>query len=196
MKTRYWVPLLSLIALMWPPQPLRSLELEPTPCTIGDARAMLEAIQIPVHVLRPGGIEKPKLLDTLASCQYRLFRDGTTVTFNEDDVILGGVAYFHDYVQLGVSRPQAVAELETIHDRVWLAAVLPDGSVGDLEEQPLMRTSYKDIMSGLLGLAVFQHRAFITQLAAGEYLSFWESTSPGLPDESAVVRLVITPAGG
>jgi hypothetical protein len=196
-KTRYWLPLVSLVAsLVWPPPAGSQPPVGTKPCTVGDARAMLEALQIPVHVMRPRGIEGPKLLDALAECQYRLFRDGATVTFSEEDVILGGVAYLYEYVQLGTTRDQAVAELEAIQDRVWLGPVLPDGSVGDLVEQPLMHTNYKNIMSSLLALTVVQHRAFITQLPAGEYLSFWESTSPGLPDESAVVRLVITPAGG
>ena len=43
--------------------------------------------------------------------------------------------------------------------------------------------------------AVYQQRAFITQLPPGEYLSFWLSTSPDFADTTATVRLVIAPAG-
>ena len=109
-------------------------------------------------------------------------------------MIVGGVAYLYEYQQLGLTRQEAIAELETFSDQVWLSEVLPDGSIGERDEQPLVQTAYKNVMSANLGLTVYQHRAFITQLPAGEYLSEWESTSSGSLIESAVVRLIITPA--
>lgn len=60
-------------------------------------------------------------------------------------------------------------------------------------EQPLTRTAYKGLTHPVFGQLVYQHRAFVTQLPAGEYVSYWESTYPGLPTESATVKLVILP---
>ena len=169
-------------------------ESEPPSCGMGDARAMFEVLPVPVLVMRPRGIDGPRLLDSLSRCQYRLFRDGETFTFSEDDVIVGGVSYLYDYAQLGVTRQAAIAEIESTTDRVCLAETMPDGTIGECVEQLLMHSAYKNVMSVTFGLTVFQHRAFITQLPAGEYLSDWVSTTPGFPDVSAVVRLIITPA--
>jgi len=83
-----------------------------------------------------------------------------------------GIVWFSDYKELGLTREQAIAEIELSEDRVWLAEVLPGGGMGALVEQPLMRTSFKDTIHDVLGHIVYQHRAFIAQLSAGEYLSF------------------------
>src|SRR4051794_21596537 len=66
--------------------PLRRAAFKAWPCTIGDAQAMFQVSQIPAYVMRPRGLEQPKLLDSLSQCQYRLFRDGETFTFSEEDV--------------------------------------------------------------------------------------------------------------
>ena len=176
--------------------PLRSAKLKAEPsCTIGDAQAMFQVLPIPAYVMLSRGIERPKLVDTLSQCQYRVFLDGFTFTFSEEDVFLGGVSYLYDYKQLGVTRQEAISELETYQDRVWLAEVLPGGAIGPWVEQPLMRTAYKNIQTTDFGLIVYHQRGFITQLPPGEYLSFWVGSIPGFPDSTATVRLVITPAG-
>lgn len=50
------------------------------PCTIGDAQALLQVMPIPVIVMRPRGIERPKLLDYLGKInlvvQRKLVRIG------------------------------------------------------------------------------------------------------------------------
>lgn len=173
---------------------LHATEASAEPCTTGDALAMFEALQVATNVMRPRGIEAPKLLDTLSRCQYRLFRNGATFTFSEEDTFLGGVLWLYDYDNLGLTREEAIADLESIQDRVWLAEVQPGGATGPWVEQPLMRTAYKNIESAVFGLTVLQHRAFITRLPPGEYWSYWESRSPGAPDVTATVRLSITPA--
>lgn len=185
-----------LISSMSPTEALRRDGSHAQPCTMGDAKAMFEGLQIPVHVMRPRGIDEPKLLDSLGRCQYRLFRDGAMFTFSEEDVFLGGVVELYDYESGGLTRQEAIAELESIQDRAWLAPVLPGGATGDWVEQSLMRTAYKNIESAVLGLTVLQHRAFITSLPPGEYLSYWESSYQGTLDLTATVRLIITPAGG
>lgn len=189
--------LLSILATsISPAEAIRQVEIAAEPCTMGDARSMFEALQIPFNVLRPRGIEGPKMLDSVGRCQYRLFRDGATFTFTDEDVFLGGIVQLYDYENAGLSREEAIADLESIQDRVWLAEVLSGGVTGAWVEQPLMRTAYKNIESAVLGLTVLQQRAFITSLPPGEYLSYWESSYQGVPDLTALVRLIIAPAGG
>ena len=64
------------------------------------------------------------------SCQYRLFLDGRTFTYCEDDLILGGINPLAEYKALGWSREEATADLERTADRVWIDGV----------EQSLVRT--------------------------------------------------------
>jgi hypothetical protein len=136
--------LLVLLCSLLPVAAVRSADVAAEPsCTMGEAEAMLQALPIPIQVMRPRGLEEPKLLDTVGRCQYRLFRDGETFTFSEEDVFLGGVSYIDDFKQRGVTRREAVAELDAFQDRVWLAAVLPGGGVGEFAEQLLVRTTYK-----------------------------------------------------
>jgi hypothetical protein len=137
-------------------------------CTIGDAWSAFEA---------PLG----KLIGN--PCQYRLFWDGQTRTFCQGNPILGGVIAIYDYKALGVSRAAAIADLERSHDRVWVDSV----------EQPLMRTAYKDGESSLFGHVVYQHRAFIAELAAGEHISYWENTDPVFGVTTATVTLQVLP---
>jgi hypothetical protein len=57
-----------------------------------------------------------------------------------------------------------------------------------------MRTGYKNLDGEFIPLNVYQHRAFITQLPAGEYVSRWESAHPDFPSLTATVRLVVLPS--
>jgi hypothetical protein len=120
------------------------------------------------------------LLDS--ACHYRVWFDGAS-TFCEDDLILGGVNYLTNYKAEGWSRNEAIADIELAGDRVWIDGI----------EQPLMRTAYKDGQHPTQGHVVYQHRAFITQLAVGDHVSYWEGTFDGLPDGSATVQLHILP---
>jgi hypothetical protein len=155
--------------------------------------ALFQELPIATAVMRPRGITKPALLQNLAKCQYRVFLDDRTFTFHEDDFITGGVVTLLEYKALGITRQEAIAELELALDRVWLAKKRADGTFEDPVEQPLMRTAYKDVDSAVLGQSVFQHRAFIKQLAPGEYESRYVSTHPDFPPFTATVRLIILP---
>ncbi len=138
-------------------------------CTTGDALSNFEApLQ---HIIGD------------FSCQYRLFLDGRTFTYCEDDVILGGINPLAEYKALGWSREEGIADLERTADRVWVDGV----------EQPLMRTAYKDGQHPVFGHSVYQHRAFITQLAVGDHVSYWEETLDGSVDATATVYLRILP---
>jgi hypothetical protein len=143
--------------------------------------------------MRLRGHDHPGLLEAFATCQYRVFFDGRAFTFNESDHVVGGIAWLSDYKAAGISRDEAISEIEGIDDRVWLAKRQPDGSLGERIEQSLTRTAYKGLLHPVFGQIVYQHRAFVTQLPAGEYVSYWESTSAGLPTESAIVELLILP---
>ena len=136
------------------------------------------------------GSSKPSTSASIGS-----YRDGEEFTFNEDDVFVGGILWFYDFKAAGVTRPAAIADIEMNVDRVWLAEVLPGGELGPLVEQPLMRTAYKDIQHLFFGQVVYQHRAFITQLPPGDYVSIWVNNYPGLPDATATVQLHILPTG-
>jgi hypothetical protein len=151
-------------------------------CTVGDARAVLEAIAIVPGVMLPRGQNHPGLLEAVVRCQYRLWHDGETFTACEDDVIVGGIVYFWPYKADGISRAFAVADIELFNDRAWLNG----------QEQVLERTAYKNVETSL-GTAVWQQRAFITQLPPGDYASVWVSTYPGAPDETATVNVHILP---
>ncbi len=133
--------------------------------------------------MRPRGQDHPGLLDAYGRCQYRIFRDGETFTFCEDDFFLGGTVVFWDYKVAGISRAEAIAEMELASDRVWLDGV----------EQVLERTAYKNLKSVNLGLLVYQVRGFVTQLPPGDHVSVWVGSFPGTPDETATVHLDILP---
>ena len=138
------------------------------PCTLGDAQKTFE---------KPFG----NLIGS--ACQYRLFFDGDTYTFCEDDFILGGVVWFWEYPELGVTRAEAIADIEANEDHVWI-----DGS-----EQQLMFTAYKDGQHPVFGQVVFQHRAFITQLPVGEHTSYYENFHPDYGLTAATVTLQVLP---
>lgn len=161
-------------------------------CTRGDAQALAEALPV-AAAMRARGHDHPGILEAFGACQYRVFRDGRTFTFNESDHFVGGIVWLWNYMASAITRNEAIADLELREDRVWLAAKRPDGTLGERVEQPLERTAYKGLKHPVFGLVVYQHRYFITQLPAGEYVSYWESTYPGLPTERATVNLVILP---
>ncbi len=152
-------------------------------CTRGDAEALFQVSPLPAQVMRPRGQDHPGLLEAYSNCQYRVFRDGATVTFCEDDFIVGGIVAYWDYKVDGISRAEAIGILETAVDRVWLDGV----------EQTLRVTAYKDLNSVNLGVIVYQVRAFVTQLQPGDYVSTWVATYPDGPDDTATVYLHILP---
>jgi hypothetical protein len=145
---------------------------QPDGCTMGDARALLGAFE--EFAGTPLGPPP---------CQYRLFWDGDTMTFCEDDVILGGVVAFWAYKASGISRADAIADLDLITDRVWLDGVA----------QVLTVTAYKDANHPLFGRLVYNHRAFITQLPPGDHVSVYVQSYPGEPDFVSTIYLHVLP---
>jgi hypothetical protein len=141
---------------------------KPTACTNGNAQGMFQA---PLEHI----VGNP--------CQYRLFWDGQTVTFCEDDVILGGIVWFDPYKSEGISRQQSIAGIEAIHDRLWIDGV----------EQPLMDTAYKDGQSSMYGDVVYQQRGFIGELPVGTHTSYWESVDPVYGLSTATVTVIVLP---
>jgi hypothetical protein len=163
------------------------------PCSYGDAQALLN--QGPVAFrLADGSAHQPGLGGLIGRCQFRLYQDGETVTFSDEDYILGGILIFWTYEELeelGWTRAEAIADMELVTDRVEIASV-GGGEVGTFEDVPLIVTHYRDAF-GPPGHLVYNHRAFITQLPAGEYLVRWTQSYPGFPDFESTVRLLVTP---
>jgi len=153
-------------------------------CTEGDAEALLQVSPLPRQVMQPRGQDHPGLLEAYSSCQYRVFNDGATYTFCESDFIVGGIVAYWDYKASGISRADAIAEMESAVDRVWLDGV----------EQTLRVTAYRDLYSVNLGLTVYQVRAFVTQLAPGAHVSEWVATYDDGSVDTATVHLDIVPS--
>jgi hypothetical protein len=168
------------------------------PCTLGDARATFETLEVANEILLREGADHP-WADTLIHCQFRLFWEdghpllGQPVTFSEDDIFLGGVVDFLPYRDLGLTRSEAVEILEQEEIRTWLAEVT-DGVIGSPVEQPLMETTVKSTMTADFGLVVAKQWGYITQLPAGTYLSTTEASHPIWGDESWTVEVIITPS--
>ena len=173
-------------------------------CTRGDARSLFETVEIANEIRLRSGLVNPRA-ETLTTCQWRFFwTDGHPllgeITFSEEDVILGGVVLGIDYAFLGIPRREAVAELEGVEVRTWLAEVT-NGQVGPLVEQPLMRSAIKNFVAHQEGLGpiAVQNWGFITQLPAGEYRSVTEvrhvDPDNHTWDSDWTVEFTVTPAG-
>lgn len=142
------------------------------PCTWGDAEAIFEA-PYPGH-----------LIGSLGVCQYRVWMDGETFTFCQDDFIVGGNVYSWAYLDDGVTRAEAIAYLELFEDQVWIDGV----------EMPLTYTAWKNGRYPRTGeMVVYQHQAFITKLAVGQHTSYYESFHPVEGPFTATVDLLVLP---
>ena len=159
-------------------------------CGWGEAQATFQALPVGyVDVTDFGTRERlAGLGGGFEHCQFRLFTDGQTYTFKAGDVVVGGVVQLFDYPNWGFSLAEAIADTEAVDDRAWFG---PAG--GPLVQQPLQRTAYKQFHRPDWGLTLYQHRAFITQVAPGEYTSYWEETYYGAPVGSATVHIVVLP---
>ena len=87
-------------------------------------------------------------------------------------------------------RDAAIARLERDVFRVWIAEET-GGGIGELVEQPLMRTALKSGQNDQFGTYVWLQWGYITQLPAGEYLTVTQLPNGRLTSN----RLIITPAG-
>ena len=165
-------------------------------CTYGGAQALLHSF--PVGATQSLRSDRPHLGQLLDRCQFRGYEDGETFTFREDDYILGGIVWFYGYEEFDEfgfeSRAEAIEDLRLVTQRVEMATVT-DGIAGPFEPVPLIETKYRDAQLAVndWGHIVFNHRAFITQLPAGEYLVRWTESYPGQPDFVSTVRLLVTP---
>jgi hypothetical protein len=168
---RRWRSLVGVVlaGLLW--TPASSATAETTECSRGDAAALFEQ---PIMLIfnQPGEGLSP-------ACQYRLFFDGREFTFSEGDWFLGGVNYLYAYKQVGVTRTDAIADLEKYESRLWLSEISPGGVIGPAVEQTLMETGYRDAMHPVFGQVVYRQDGVILQLPPGDYLSTFEETYDG-----------------
>jgi hypothetical protein len=166
-------------------------------CTKADAHLLLQQLERGAFLFFARGETDRRIVDVFQRCQYRLWFDGATFTFRENDVFLGGSVFFwseSELEEMGWTRRQAVADLEAIEARVWLAPVLPDGSIGELVEQQLRQTPVKTVPHTVFGKSVATQVAFIARLPAGDYVSVYQESKPGEPVFEATVHLHIVPA--
>lgn len=156
-------------------------------CSVGDARALLETLPVANEIFLREGPDQP-WAQTLLTCQYRLFWEdghpvlGQPVSFSEEDVFLGGFTSIVPYKNLGMMRAQAEEALAAIEIRVWLAEVTEAG-VGELVEQPVLKSAFKQAVTDRFGLVLWRQSGFITQLPPGEYVSVTEVTRPVFFDD-------------
>jgi hypothetical protein len=170
--------------LLWTPTP--SARAETAQCSHGDAAALFEQF-ITLRFNQPGEGLSP-------ACQYRLFFDGQEFTFNEDDWFLGGVTATYDYRLAGVTRDEAIADLEKHENRLWLSEICPNGVIGPAVEQTLTETRYKDAMHPVLGHVVYRQDGLILHLPRGDYLSTFEGSYDGEVVAHSEVVLHILPS--
>jgi len=167
------------------------------PCSLGDAHSLLQAIEVFNLVMVGRDLQQPRRVLTFGGevdhpgqCQYRLFEDGATYTFSENDFFLGGAAIAVPYELWEIPPEEVEDQWEEITSRVWLAK-LP---AGERIEQPLIFTAWRRITSPEWGKVMYSQRGFIGHLSSGEYLSVLEEHWPGYPPDIYEVHLVITPA--
>ncbi len=157
-------------------------------CGWGEVEAVLQAgpvgyINATDFLTRPrragvgGGVER---------CQFRVFDDGQTYVFKAGDFVFGGVTWLFDYPNWGFTLAEAIDDLEATEDRIWFG---PSG--GELVEQDLEQSAYKQFHRPDWGLTLYQNRGFIAQLEPGEYTCHWESTYYGAPLASATLYIVV-----
>jgi hypothetical protein len=163
------------------------------PCSYGDAQALL--LEVPVAATQSERSDHSHLGGLWEDCQFRGYADGETFSFGEDDYILGGIAWWWSYDEMeefGWSRAEAIEDLQLVTQRVEMA-IVTNGIAGPFEAVPVIVTRYRDAQ--LFGShIVFNHRAIIVKLPAGEYLVRWTESYPGFPDSEATIRLVVTPS--
>jgi hypothetical protein len=113
-------------------------------CTYGGAQALL--LEAPVAATQFDRSDRPHLGELWEECQFRLYRDGETVTFREGDYILGAIAVwwtYKDMNEFGWSREQAIEDLRLVTDRIEVADV-NGRKRGPFEPVPVIVTSYRD----------------------------------------------------
>ncbi len=159
-------------------------------CGPGEVNAAFQALPVGFHIVNEQGSNNKMagLGGAIAACQYRVFFDGATFTFREGEPFVGGIIWLNEYKDLGISRQEAIADINTIVDTVTL------NKVGDPPvEQDLMSSAFKNFEHPQLGQTVYQSRGFITELEVGTYESLWVASISGVPIASAEVTIEIIP---
>ncbi len=149
------------------------------PCTTQGARMLFQYSMLGFDPVNAG----TPIADLVLRCQYRLYLDGETVTFRENDVFLGGIAYWYteaELAELGWTWRQAIADMESIDQRVWLARVRADGSIGRLVEQPLRSTAYRHYTHSEMGRLVSDPSRVRNPVAGGRLRERVSAASPGV----------------
>ena len=158
-------------------------------CSYGDAEASSEAFY-------PFFEHKPREENSIPPCQYRIWLDNDHFTFTEDDWFFGGNALSFDYEAEGITRDEAIAILERVGHRLWLAKIDSRGKrIGPLIEQPLQLSGFRDGSEAGGGAVVYQQVGLILQLPPGDYVSVYEETFDGQRFFDADVILHIVPSG-
>ena len=167
-------------------------------CSYGDTHAMFQGFY-PFFLHQPSQLRVPLAFEgeeiLIPPCQYRIWLDRDHFTFSEDDWFFGGNALAIDYEAEGITRNEAIAILNRVGHRLWLAQIDSRGRrIGPLVEQPLELTGFRDV-SDSGGAVVYQQVGLILQLPPGNYVSVYEETFDGRRDFRAEVILHIVPSG-
>jgi hypothetical protein len=192
-KYRYYTVLL-IIAILFVLAPSVSARSTPKDkihhCGPGEVNSVLQALPVGFTLVNDfnNSIKKAGLGGGVGHCQFRVFFDGATFTYCERDLILGGLVWLDPYKAQGISRDEAIASISAIQDIIEFGPV-----GGSLVDQDLEYTSFKDVNHPVLGLTVYQQRAFTAQLDPGEYESVWTATFDDGTQTSATVRIVVLP---
>ena len=161
-------------------------------CSYGDAEATSQAFY-------PFIRHKPIAEDAIPLCQYRIWLDKDHFTFTEDDWFFGGNALEIAYEAEGFTRAEAIAILDRVGHRLWLAPIDSRGKrIGPLIEQPLQLTVFRSgshVGGEETAGVAYQQVGLILQLPPGDYVSVYEETFDGQPVFDADVILHIVPSG-
>lgn len=158
-------------------------------CGKGEVQSAFQALPVGLWTV---GESRAGLGGAATHCRLNIFDDGATYTFRSSDLIIGGVVNFIPLEFLGVTYREAVDILLTAEDRVYMG---PAGTpVDQLVEQELKASAFKSAMHPDFGHIVYQHKAFITQLEPGDYISYyvweWPILSPGTETETVHVEVL------
>ena len=130
-------------------------------CTFGDATATLQGFEVGL-IYASNWLYNIKVagLGGTANCQYRFFlpqkpTNGERFRFCGEDVFLGGVVWFFEFLAAGFSRNDAIELLGTFDSTVSFGP-----ADGTQSERSLIRTGYKDFAHPDFGNAVYTQERF------------------------------------
>jgi hypothetical protein len=138
-------------------------------CTLGEVTSAFEA-WAPGFMLNDRlGLDHAGLAEGVGLCQYRLFYDGATACFCEDDIFLGGVTWYTSVdPPNGLSPSEASEWFNQLEVQVEL-----DGSPIDV-----VGTAVKGAVVPSYGQLFWQQHGVFFQLPPGDYLSTYRDCHP------------------